>query len=85
MRKKRSESRQETRVTSSSIGNTLMKPDNCQVEPPYPTAPDVHVVVFSIRDPDRVAHRKHIDCDEEYPHRITECGMFEHGREDDTL
>ena len=54
----------------------LYKPDNCQVEPPYPVASDEHVVVFSIRDPDNVAHKKHKDCAEEYPHPISDCGMF---------
>lgn len=57
----------------------LLKPDNCQVEPPYPLSKDTHVVVFSICDPDKVAHQKHADCDEEYPHPISECGMFENG------
>lgn len=62
----------------------LLKPDNCQVEPPYPLSSDIHVVVFSIRDPDQVAHGKHADCKEEYPHAITECGMFEEGAGDET-
>lgn len=55
----------------------LTKPDNCQVEPPYPLMKSEHVVMFSIRAPDFVAHQKHEDCSEEYPHLISECGMFE--------
>ena len=55
----------------------MKKPDNCQVEPPYPLPPSAHVVTFSIRAPDQVAHQKHSDCKEEYPHLISECGMFQ--------
>lgn len=54
-----------------------LKPTSCRSEPPYPLPQSEHVVIFSLRAPDHVAHRKHRDCNEEYPHLISECGMFE--------
>lgn len=60
-----------------NLNEQRAKPTNCQVEPPYPLASEEHVVVFSIRAPDDIAHRAHADCREEYPHSITDCGMFD--------
>ena len=50
-------------------------PVNCSAEPPYPGAEDV--VTFSIRYPDMTAHQRHPDCKIEWPHLISECGVFE--------
>jgi hypothetical protein len=45
-----------------------------QHEPPYP---DHDTVIFSIRDPVGVGHRKHPECEKEEWHLISECGLYE--------
>ena len=49
-------------------------PNNCQHEPDYP----LHdTVMISFKSPDYTAHKKHINCNKEYPHKISECKIFE--------
>ena len=48
--------------------------NNLQHEPDYP----LHdTVVISFKYPDYTVHQKHISCNKEYPHKISECGILE--------
>jgi hypothetical protein len=49
-------------------------PVNLSCESDYPGEKDL--VVFSIRFPDLTAHRKHIECEIEEPHKIDNCGLW---------
>ncbi len=48
-------------------------PKNCQHEPDYPFH---DTVVISFKNPDYCVHKKDIDCNIEYPHKITDCKKF---------
>lgn len=49
-------------------------PSNLGSEPPYP---GLEPVTFSLRYPDYVAHPSQFDCSDEYPHLISDCGLFD--------
>lgn len=48
-------------------------PTNLSCEPPYP---EIETVALILAAPDWTIHRVYADCSQDWPHLISECGMF---------
>jgi hypothetical protein len=62
-----------TLITASALERPRQV--NCQQEPFYPLH---NTVTLSISAPEMVAHGRSERCPTEYPHKIADCGEFDH-------